>query len=555
MLTHIHIKNFILVKSLSLDFQQGLHVLTGETGAGKSIWIDAIEIALGGRADASMIYKGEKSAEITLCFDLRQLSAAKNWLQEHNLSDEDECIIRRTLDQDKPSRTTLNGTPVPQQLIRTFSENILCIHGQHHHQRLLKTEMQRELLDRFAGNTALVFSVQHHHETWKTRDRESQLLQSQMQNKSSDLALWQYQLDELQTLAIRENEYDTLFAQFQKAHHSKQFAESMHEAYALINNEDAPSANDLIQHALQRLQSLPHDAGIENIRSLLQTAAIHIDEASDALQTYCQENDFSPTELAHIERRLATLQDIARKHHVDPTQLSDVEAGLHHKITQLEKADEILLSLEKEKSDIISHYQKNAATLSKHRKISAKKLSDAITQAMQTLGMNGGQFEIALQPHDKPIHFHGNEDIQFLIATNPGQSPQALSHVVSGGELSRLSLIIQMLTAEKNNTPTIIFDEVDVGVGGKTATLIGHLLRELGKKTQVLCVTHLPQVAACGHHHFHAKKLSDGKTTATTILPLSETERTEELARMLSGSHVTENSLSHARELLTTINE
>lgn len=556
MLTHIHIKNFIIVKSLSLDFQHGLHVLTGETGAGKSIWIDAIEIALGGRADANMIYAGEKNAEITLCFDLRHLPAAKQWLQEHALPDEDECIIRRTIDQDKPSRTTINGTPTPQQFIRALAETILCIHGQHHHQRLLKSDMQRIILDRFAGNEALVFSTHQHHETWKTLDRESQQLQLQMQNKSSDLALWQYQLDELQSLTISENEYDTLFAQFQKAHHTKHFAESMHEAYALINNDDATSASDLVQQALHRLHSLPHDdASITNIRSLLQTAAIHIDEASDALQAYCHANDFSPAELAHIERRLATLQDIARKHHVDPTQLSEVETGLQHKIAQLEQADDVLASLEKQKKEVVAHYQKTAATLSKQRNSAAKKLSSAITEAMQTLGMNGGQFEIALPAHNKPIHFYGNEDIQFLIATNPGQSPQPLSQVVSGGELSRLSLIIQMLTVEKNNTPTIIFDEVDVGVGGKTATLIGRLLRELGQKTQVLCVTHLPQVAACGHHHFYAKKISDGKTTSTTILPLTETERTEELARMLSGSHITENSLSHARELLTTINE
>lgn len=554
MLTHIHIKNFVIVKSLSLDFQSGLHVLTGETGAGKSIWIDAIEIGLGGRADAQMIYPGEKIGDITLCFDLQNLPIAKNWLREHDLSDENECIIRRIIDIEKPSRTTINGIPVPQQLVRGFAETVLCIHGQHQHQRLLKSDDQRDLLDRYANNEALLLQIQTHFDAWKALDRESEALQLQMQNKSSDLNLWKYQLDELAQLHIQHNEYDDLFAQFQQLHHAKQFAVTLNEALTYIYSDDNSSACDLTQQALRQLQSIhAQDPKIENIRSLLQTATIHLDEARDALQHYCYDCDFSGDQLAIIEQRLALLQDIARKHHIDPTQLTDVQHSLEHKINLLEKADDTLLSLDKQKNKILTEYEIVAKKLSQQRKKAASLLGTAITEQMQQLGMHGGVFKIDLIPHQTPIHFYGLEQVHFLIATNPGQTPHELSQIVSGGELSRLSLIMQVLSAAQKNTPTLIFDEVDVGVGGKTADLIGRLLRKLSAQTQVLCVTHLPQVAACGHHHFHAQKITDGKTTSTRITLLNANDRLAELARMLSGSTITAKSLEHANELLENI--
>ena len=554
MLTHINIKNFIIVKSLSLDFQNGLHVLTGETGAGKSIWIDAIEIGLGSRADAQMIYPNEKTCDITLCFDLQKEPNAKKWLESHDLPNEDECIIRRLVDQDKPSRTTINGIPVPQQLVRNFAEIILCIHGQHQHQRLLKADDQRNLLDAFAKNNDLLSAIQTQYEEWKSCDRETQSLKQKMQNKSSDLTLWQYQLDELQKLNIQENEYENLFTQYQHLHHSKQFTVTLNEALIFIQNDANPAARDLTQQSLQRLHHIhSNDPKIENIRQLLQTAAIHLDEACDALQQYCYDSEFAGDQLEKIEQRLTLLQDIARKHHVDPAQLSDIENALQQKIEILEKADETILLLEKQKNIIITTYQETAKKLTKQRIIAAKQLSTKITEQMQELGMNGGLFKINLQENNTPIHFYGNESVQFCIATNPGQTPHDLAQIVSGGELSRLSLIIQVLTTQQKNIPTLIFDEVDVGIGGKTADLVGRLLRELSIEAQVLCVTHLPQVAANGHYHFKAEKISDGKCTSTSIKLLNNKERTEELARMLSGAKITEKSLLHANELLANI--
>lgn len=553
-MTHLHIQNFVIVKSLSLDFQKGLHVLTGETGAGKSIWIDAIEIGLGGRTDAHIIYPGEKSCDITLCFDLQKQPVAKAWLESHDLPNDDECIIRRLIDHDKPSRTTINGVPIPQQLTRMFAQKILCIHGQHQHQQLLKVDSQRELLDHFGHNEDLLLRIQTNYEEWKSLDRNVQSLHQQSQNKSSDLKLWQYQLDELSQLHIEENEYEKLFAQYQQLHHSKQFASTLNEAFLLVNGDENFSTLTTIQKSHQKLQLIhSDDPKIENIKSLLQTAIIHLDEASDALQQYCFNIDFGAEQLEKIEHRLSLLQNVARKHHVDPSELSDVILSLQHKIEQLTQSDEIIVALEKKKGDVVNDYQKNARALSTRREKSAKKLSTEITQFMQDLGMSGGEFKIDLQKNDAPIHPLGNETVRFLIATNSGQSPHELSHVVSGGELSRLSLMMQVLTAQQKNTPTLIFDEVDVGIGGKTADLVGRLLRKLSEHSQVLCVTHLPQVAACGHHHFYASKITDGKNTSTHIVTLTKAQRADELARMLSGAEITEKSILHANELLGSI--
>lgn len=550
MLTYIHIKNFIIVQSLSLEFHQGLHVLTGETGAGKSIWIDAIEIGLGGRADNHMIFPGEKTCDITLCFDLRKLPQAKAWLETEGFPCDEECIIRRTLDRDKPSRTTINGTPVPQQMVRTLAEQMLSIHGQHQHQRLLKTDVQRQCIDDYAKNEPYLQTIKTQYDAWHTLHEQYEILQSQANNKSSDLTLWQYQLNELQDLQLMPNEYETLFEEFKTLHRAKESATQLQTALSVLDNEHSAPV-DTLQHALQQLQPLQaHDASIDAIVQLLQTACIHCEEARDSLQHYCNTQEFNEARLLSVEKRLNQLQDVARKHRVEPEALSAVIDTLTQKITQLEQADEQLLSLKKAQEKIIADYQKIAATLTEHRTKAAKKLSTLITTQLQTLGMKGAVFEIQLQPTNTIIHPYGQETIQFLIATNIGQAPHALSQIMSGGELSRLSLAMQVLITHKNNTPTLIFDEVDVGIGGKTADLVGRLLRELSAHTQVLCVTHLPQVAACGHHHYRAEKINTPKQTYTSMKLLNASERTEEIARMLSGAEITEKSLSHAHELL-----
>lgn len=555
MLTSIHIQHFAIVKTLSLDFQAGLHVLTGETGAGKSVWVDAIEIGLGARADHTVIYSGENTCDISLCFDLKNLPQAMQWLADNDLEATDECIIRRIIYQDKPSKTTLNGKPVPAQLIRELSNYLICVHSQHQHQELLKPSYQRMQLDQFGNHEKFLAEIQAYFSAWQTLQNQLQNSRNQSKNKISDLTLWQYQLEELRNLNLIENEYEILFQQYQALHQSKQFIGTLGETLLLLDNDDAPAANSLVQSLLQKLQSIRNpDKSIDNIISLLQTAVIHLEEARDALKDYCDKTDFQLDNLDQIEQRLTLLQDIARKHHITPELLGDIQKSLQQKITEIEKSDEIIAELEKKQAEIIVNYNKAAQALSHSREKAALKLSKLVTAQMQQLGMEGGSFNIILEKINTDINFfinsYGNEKIIFHISTNPGQPLQIISDIVSGGELSRISLILQVLAAQQKNTPTLIFDEVDVGIGGKTAETVGKLLRELALNAQVLCVTHLAQVAAFGEHHFKAEKMSDGKSTSTTIYLLNTKNREQEIARMLSGSKITEKSLLHAKELL-----
>ncbi len=551
MLTHIYIQHFAIVQSLALDFQAGLQVLTGETGAGKSIWVDALQIGLGERTDASVIYANEPRCEITLCFDLQKLPSAQSWLSAHDLSDIEECIIRRVIYRDKPSRTTINGTPIPQQLVRELSHLLLCIHSQHQHQRLLKSPQQRYLLDQYANNDDLLTKLQTQYEQWKKINDQLMQLKSQVQSKAANQSLWQYQLNEIQSLQLADNEFQETFEKYQRLHAAKNTITALNEVLALLSSDTQPSATALLQQAQKQLQNIHGlDTALQTAQTLLDSATIQLDEATASLADYCGDTDFQLAQLDQIEQRLQAIQDIARKHHIEPEQLHTVEKTLEAQLQVLENIDTEIEAFEKQLTSIENNYQKIADKLTTRRQNTAKKMSVAITEHMQTLGMPGGQCQIICEPITRGVHPYGNETVIFLVATNPGQTPQPLSQTVSGGELSRLSLICHVLTAEVKNTPTLIFDEVDVGIGGKTADIVGRLLRELGKQTQVLCITHLPQVAANGHHHFKAEKITQKQQTCTTIKPLTVAERTHEIARMLSGSSITEKSLSHANELL-----
>lgn len=551
MLMHISIRHFAIVDNLNLDFHNGLHVLTGETGAGKSIWIDAIQIGLGERADTSIIFPGEKNCDITLSFDLTHHTQAKKWLAQHDIPN-DECIIRRIIELDKNSRTTINGIPVLQQWVRELASLILCVHGQHQQQLLLKNDYQRRGLDIVAKNQTLLQSIETIYDAWFALDEQYQTLLSQSQNKKSDLTLYQYQLDELQNAQIQENEYEKLFSEYQMLHQTKEFSATLSQVITLLNSDEAPAAIALTHRALNEVNRITaKDTEIDRIKILLNTAAINLDEASDALESFCNNIDFSGEKLAACEKRLTLLQDLARKHHAEPDALPAIEKMLIEKITQLNESENTLQKLSAEKQNKVAAYQKIADTITKNRKKAADALSKQMTDSMQRLGMKGGKLMITLEKNNTEISRTGSDNVQFLIATNPGQTPHALSQIVSGGELSRLSLILQLLTTEKTNTPTFIFDEVDTGIGGKTADLVGELLRELALSAQVLCVTHLPQVAAKAAHHFKAEKKTEKNKTATTIQLLNPAGREKELARMLSGATITEKSLEHAKELLT----
>ena len=551
MLTHIHIKHFAIVQSLTLDFENGLQVLTGETGAGKSIWVDALQIGLGERADATVIYENETQCDITLCFDLSNLPKAQHWLTAHELATTDECIIRRIIHRNKPSRTSINGTPMPQHLVREFSHLLLCIHSQHQHQRLLKPAQQRFLLDQYANNEQLIHQIKTYYNDWKALEDKLTQLKLQAKTKSANLALWEYQLTEIQDLALEENEFQTTFSQFQQLHSTKNTMNALNESLRLLNDDNELNASSLLQQALKTLKMIKTpDETITQIQQTLESANIQLEEATASLANYCGNIEFQLTQLDDMENRLQEIQDIARKHHVEPEQLPNIEQQLEEQLDALKNIDQEIEQIIKAQNTIQTDYQNIAAKLTAQRMKASKKMGQAISKHMQSLGMTGGVCEVVCESLPAGVHPFGNENIVFSVATNPGQTPHPLSQTVSGGELSRLSLICHVLTAQIKDTPTLIFDEVDVGIGGKTADTVGQLLRELGEQTQILCITHLPQVAANGHHHFKAEKHSTKQQSVTTIKQLSPGERTQEIARMLSGATITEKSLSHANELL-----
>lgn len=551
MLTHIHIQNFVIVKSLTVDFGKGLQVLTGETGAGKSIWVDAIQIALGGRADSRVIFDGEATCAITLCFNLTEKSNAKAWLEAHDIPTADECIIRRTLHIEKPSRTTLNGTPMPQHQIRDFASLLINIHSQHQHQALLTKQYQTHLLDCFTKNSALLAEVKANYQNYKTAETALDQLKAQSQNKEADLTLWRYQLDELKKLSLEEKEYETLFSTYQHLHHDKEIAGAITQAEQILCSDYAPSVIDQLNQAKQQMTapSIKNETLI-NVCTLLDESMVLIEEAYDTLNKYHQNNEYHFDDLPQIEARMSRIQDTARKHNTTPEQLYLTHQSLEDKINQLTALDDNMTHLEHQLEQMKTLYQASAKQLTQARKCAAKHFAKAMTQWMQKLGMPDSELAVSISTNAKTISETGQDHIIWETSLNKGQSRQPMAQVASGGELSRISLIAEILTTQAKTMPTLIFDEVDVGIGGETAQTIGKLLKQLAKDTQVLCVTHLPQVAAFGHAHFKAEKKVIGNQTQTFIVTLDKDARAQELARMLSGSQITKNSLSHAKELL-----
>lgn len=553
MLNHIHIRHFTIIDSLSLDFENGFSVLTGETGHGKSIWVDAVNYALGARADQSIIRHGEPRCEITLNFTLDRHPAAQKWLQDHDYDDENDCLIRRVISTDKASRSTINGRPCPLQLLRELGSLLLNIHGQHENQTLLKRTMQQERLDAFAGNQSLLTKIETIYHAWRNTQNEIESLEKQAENRDAELNLLRYQLEEFENLNLQENEWEALSKQHQELHNAKDLMTQLNQAIDLTIDGEETSAATHLQEAICQLNNIHSDnPQINNAKELLNTAIIHCQEAGEALHHYRNHLDLSPENLSTIENRLSKIHDLARKHHVNPKNLSEIQQSLTQKLQDLENVDVRLEALMQAQKDDQKQYQKLAEQLTASRKKAIKTVEKSITESIQNLGIEGGQFRIVLEKREEPLHPCGNENISFEVSTNPGQPFQALAKIVSGGELSRISLALQVMTAQKDHTPTMIFDEVDTGIGGKTAETVGQLLRRLGNTTQVLCITHLAQVAAQGHHHYKISKFTHENRTSSEIKKLNQEERINELARMLSGSKITQQTLSHAEELLTS---
>ncbi len=552
MLTHIHIWNFAIVEKLDLELEAGMTVLTGETGAGKSILLDALGLALGDRADSSVIRHGAEKAEISVTFDTSKTTAAEAWLKEHELDSAEECIIRRTISASGPSRAFINGKPCPITLLRELGEMLVDLHGQHEHHSLLRREIQQQLLDDYAHHPALLSAVAQAFKQWRTLNKDMQELDKLRSERASRLELLRYQVSELEALNLAEGESDKLDVEHLRLANARQILENSDQILNRLEENDQASVHTLLSHSLSDLQSLAAmDSSLESAAGLLDSASIQINEATTELRHYRDNLALDPQRLAEIEERLASITDLSRKHQISAEELPAHCIRLQEELAKLEQADIRAGRLQQDIEQAQAEYQSQAKKLSQSRDRAAKKFASRISERMQQLGMEGGRFEIELKPRDdNDFSEQGQEQPEFVVSANPGQPLKPLSKVASGGELSRISLAIQVISADLSHTPTLIFDEVDVGIGGRVAEIVGRQLRELGSHQQVICVTHLPQVAALGQHHLQVCKQAEADHTSSEILALSKSQRVDEIARMLGGLKITEQTLNHAREMI-----
>ena len=551
MLTHIHIRDFVIVETLELEIGPGMTVLTGETGAGKSILVDALGLALGERADTGLIRHGCERAEVAASFDLSALPEVEGWLEEQDLAADGECHLRRVIGREGRSRAWINGRPVPVQQLRALGGRLVDIHGQHEHQSLLRREVQRELLDAHAGHLDQVTELGAKYAAWKARREELESLREAARDRDARLELLRFHLEELEALAPEEGELAALETEHARLANAGRLLESCGQALAALE-EDEVNAQALLAQAVSSIESLVAvDPGLGEALELLNGAMIQLQEGSDALRRHADRLELDPARLAWLDERISSLQQLARKHRVDPEALPRVLAETRAEIERLDQSEQLHDSLEAEIAALAEDYRKLATDIGRGRRKAARTLGQAISEAMQALGMPGGRFEVAVEAlDDGGFRPHGLDRVEFLVSANPGSPPAPLGKAASGGELSRIALAIQVMARGAGLPPVLVFDEVDTGIGGPTAEVVGQKLRSLGGQAQVLCVTHLPQVAAQAHHHLQVSKLAGTDSTRTRIRALSDEERVEEIARMLGGLEVTDSTLEHARDML-----
>jgi DNA repair protein RecN (Recombination protein N) len=553
MLTHIHITNFTIIEKLDLPLAAGMTVLTGETGAGKSIIIDALGLILGGRADSSLVRHGTERCDITATFNLAKDAIARQWLCRYELDNEDECIVRRTISKDGKSRAYINGKPVTLQQLKDLGSRLISIHGQHEHQTLQKKDRQRQLLDAFAGLQPELSQLKQLYQQWHIKQQEFDDLVNKTKQRELQQEYLQFQVQELAELNLQVKELAELQSEHQLLANIDKILQTSQQALEILSTAEHGNALDLLQQAQATLTDLSEtDTRLAAIADLLNSALIQAEEASSELRRYIKHIEADPNRLNIIEERLSAIYELARKHKVHPDQLFEHFTRLKDELQQLAQLDDNIQQLAQLIKKFEADYLTTAKVLTAKRQVAATQLSELITEQMQQLAMTGGRFAIELQPREE-YHAAGLENIEFLVSANPGYPLQPLSKVASGGELSRISLAIQVITAQFNPIPTLIFDEVDIGIGGGTAQVVGRLLRQIGSDRQALCVTHLPQVASQGHHHLQVEKQVLQQTTVTRIQALNAEGRIVEIARMLGGIELTEQTLAHAKEMLMQI--
>lgn len=552
MLIRIHVRNFAIIDELELEFAGGLTVLTGETGAGKSILIDALGLVLGNRGDKSAVAEGAERAEISAEFDIAEYPHAQSWLETQELDAGDECVLRRVIGADGRSRAFINANSVSLQNLKQLGQLLVEIHGQHAHQTLTRSSTQRALVDHHGGNGDFLDATAEAWVQWRQATEQLEKLLEQRDERASRLDFLTYQVNELEEISDDAQQFEALNSERDRLANSHRLAEATGSALAEIFDNEAGNAHATIADAVREVERAAQlDPALAAGLSMLEEAQVNINEAANELRRYAATLEANPDRRDELESRVANLQNIARKHRADIAQLPGTLVQLQAELDALQNSETEITGLSAIASEARSAYNERATRLSAARLKASSSFAGAVTETMQRLGMEGGKFGVDIQSDPDKPRSDGVDTTVFNVSANPGQSLQPLAKVASGGELSRISLAVQVIATNVAATPTVIFDEVDSGVGGGVAEIVGRLLRELGNVRQVLCVTHLPQVASQGHHHLRVSKITDGRSTRTTMADLSRDERIEEIARMLGGVKITKRTRDHATEMLT----
>ncbi|WP_028302958.1 DNA repair protein RecN [Oceanospirillum maris] len=553
MLTYLAINNLAIVEHLELDLPEGMTVITGETGAGKSILLDALGLALGDRADADSVRHTASKAEIHAHFDITALPQALSWLEDQELTDEEhacECVLRRVIHANGRSKAWINGQPCSAQLLKQLGGYLIDIHGQHEHQSLLRKETHLVLLDEFGHLSTDIKQQRQLFKSWQQVRKQLEKLKTEDSEQQARLELLRYQVEELEQLGLEEHELQQLEQEQQDLANAETLI-SEGQATLDLCDGDNDGARQTLNHACQRLSQIPYqDTQLTNIGQMLSDALIQVEEASRELSFFIDRCEIDPERLQFVEDRLSSIYQLARKHHITPEELYAHSLALREELDNIESGPQNIDQLAEKLQELTDQYRESAAVLNKKRHSFAQQLNQNVNEQLAQLGMSNARFEISIKSTDQ-FQPTGTDDIEFLISTNPGQPAKPMIKIASGGELSRISLAIQVITAQTSAIPTLVFDEVDVGISGGTAEIVGQLLHNLAKKGQILSVTHLPQVAAQGDQHLHISKHSTEDNTRSQMNWLADQERTTELARMLGGVDLTEQTLAHAAEMLS----
>ena len=557
MLTQLTINNFAIVRQLEIELAKGMSVITGETGAGKSIAIDALGLCLGQRIETSMVREGQERAEICATFFIEPTNPAYQWLQEQELQDPDnpsDCILRRVINADGRSKAFINSTPVSASQLKEIGQYLIHINGQHASQLLLKNDYQLQLVDTFAHHHDLLAQMREDYRTWKNLQTQVKTFQQKVAENEAKKQLLQYQVEELDEFALRPNEYLELEEDQRRLSNSEQLTQLSQSALQLLSENETVSIDSMLYRATQYIDELSElDPRYASVQTMLNDALIQVQEATSEVQHLASHIEQDPMLLQEIEQRLGQALQLARKHNVKPEELVEWHQKLKAELTALldfSESEEHLILEEKAAFEKMQH---TAKQLHESRCQAAGKLAQQVTHSIKGLAMENAEFFIEVNSDLTKVTANGADNIVFTLRSNLGQQAQPLTKVASGGELSRISLAIQVLTSDQSAIPTLIFDEVDVGISGKTASVVGKLLRQLGDKCQVLCVTHLPQVACHGHHQFNVEKFTVDDKTETKMTALSQEERVPALARLLGGSEITELALANAQEMLDLV--